>query len=221
MKHDQKRLWNYGGVVGNKHAVQMTLVFTGDAVTGEYFYLNQRTNIPLRGLVSNERLLTLEELDAGGKVAARFVADLKQECHVIAGAWQKTGSSSKLAVDLVLESGSPGTLGKRYAVAGADNDDLVHRNAVAFWVAVKKGDRKAVAALAVYPVKAQLKGKQVTLASAEELLEHYKAIFTPQYRAAILDTVPHNMNASWEGIMLGKKGEVWLNREGRPTAFNN
>lgn len=220
MESDQKRMWNYGGTMGAGNQIRMTLIFTGDNVGGDYFYISQRKNIALRGLVAGDSLV-LEELAPGGAVAARLTGKLDKDCHLINGSWQKTGSRRKVAVSLAIESGSPGTLDHRYAVAGAEDDALLHRNAQQLWQAVKNKDRKALAALVAYPLRAQVAGQTIAIENEEQLLAHYKAIFTPQYRSAILNSVPHNMTASWEGIMLGNKGVVWFNKDGKAFVFNN
>lgn len=221
MEGEQKKLWNYQGAIANKLKIGMTLVFSGDDVKGEYFYATQRKDIALRGAVVDGAEITLDELGTKGEVSARFHGKLSNECSQIDGTWERTGSGAALPVRLTLSGGSSGTLSRRYAVTGADSDDLVHANATRFWLGVKNGNKKEVAAMLAYPVRAQVQGRKTSLRNSKEFIKHYDAIFTPAYRSAVANSVPHNMNASWRGIMLGEKGEVWLDRQGKPFALNN
>ena len=221
MDSDQNRLWNYQGQIAGKYDIGLTLVFKGEDVQGEYFYASQRKDIALRGRTVGKDELALEELDAAGGVTARFHGTLSNDCNQFHGTWQKAGGAQPLAFTASLSDGSSGTLDRRYAVAGAESDDLVHANATRFWLGVKNGNKKEVAAVMAYPVRAQLKGKKTTLRNAKEFIASYNLIFTPGYRDAVLAAVPHNMSASWRGIMLGEKGEVWLNAKGQPFALNN
>ena len=97
----------------------------------------------------------------------------------------------------------------------------MHANASTFWQAVKVGDKKAVAATIDYPVRAQIKGKKRHFPNAKAFLASYDAIFTPAFRQAVVNSVPHNMSAYSQGIMLGDTGEVWLNHVGKVKAINN
>jgi len=221
MDGERNRLWNYQGKIDGKYRIGMTLVFTGDDVKGEYFYASQRKDIPIRGAIVDGSDIALEELTPKGEVSAHFQGKLSNECSQIDGTWHKAGSDQKLALRLSLSNGSSGALSRRYAVAGADSDELVHANATRFWLGVKNGNKKEVASMLAYPVRAQVNARKVSLRNAKEFLKHYDAIFSGAYRDAVVNSVPHNMSASWRGIMLGEKGEVWLDRQGKPFAFNN
>ena len=222
---DSHAMHEYAGDIGGKYKIQLTLVFKGDAVQGEYFYLSQLKDIPLRAVAGNghrdRNSLVLEERNADGEVAATFTGALSADCVQFDGAWQKTGSADKLPYSLKQIDGSGGELGHRYFTAGAESDKVVHATAYKFWLGVKNGDKKAVTAVLAYPVRAQIAGKKTTFRNASQFSASYDAIFTPAYRKAIVDSVPHNMGSSWRGIMLGEKGEVWLNHLGQPFALNN
>jgi hypothetical protein len=221
MDGEKNRLWNYQGTIGGKYKIGMTLVFTGDAVTGEYFYASQRKDIALRGNAADQAAVVLDELDPSGAVSARIEGAFSKECGQFDGTWQKTGSGDKLPLTATLSNGSSGKLDRRYAVVGDATDALVHANATRFWLGVKNGNKKDVAATLAYPVRAQVKGQKKTLRNAKEFLAVYDQVFTASYRQAVVNSVPHNMSASWRGIMLGENGEVWLDAKGKPFAFNN
>ena len=217
---DSKDLQDFAGTIGGKYKIGMSLLITGNDVQGEYFYVSQLKDIRLRG-VMDKATITLEELDAAGAVAGRFSGTLGKDCGQIDGTWQKAGAEQKLPFSLSSSGSSSGELNKRYWNAGAESDDVVHANAHKFWLGVKNGDKKAVASVLAYPLRAQIAGRKTQFRSAKQFIAAYDAIFTPAYKQAILDSVPHNMGSSWRGIMLGEKGEVWLNAEGKPFALNN
>lgn len=231
-KNEPGWLWNYDGTIGDGNRVRMTLVLRGEQVDGLYFYASRLRDIALRGTLANGTDLVLDELDARGNVAARFegkfaerdprgrFGDGRLECEVIVGFWQKPGSSERLPLYLSMDGGTAGTLTNRYLPAGADDDELIHRNAHRFWDAVKRGDRKAVAALVAYPIKVRLPAGTKRLRGPADLLANYDAIFSPRYREAIANAMPRNMFVRDQGIMLGS-GEAWFGPDGKVIALNN
>jgi hypothetical protein len=214
------RLEDYLGDINGKYKIKMTLVYDGAAVKGEYFYVSQLKDIALRGSMG-ENDITLDELDAAGKVVATFRGTLIEECDKIKGTWQKTGSAEKLPFSLKMNSSHSGRLEHRYGIAGDGTDEIVHANAYKFWLGVKNGDKKAVASVINYPLRAQVAGKSKTLRNAKEFIASYDAIFSPAFRQTIADSIPHNMMAGTGGIMLGERGEVWLNDMGKVSSMNN
>ncbi|NRR33205.1 hypothetical protein HSX11_23820 [Oxalobacteraceae bacterium] len=222
-------LYNYEGSIDGKHAIRMTLIFSDAGVVGNYFYASQLKDIALKGTVRDGRSLTLDELGPDNKVSAGIEASFADKdpkgsfgnselaCEVIVGNWSRPGADKKLPVYLKLESITGGTLDNRY---GEGKDEQVHANARRFRDAVKSGDKKAVASLLAYPISVNLAGKRVHLKKAAELIAHYDAIFTPDYRGLILAAVPRNMFSRDQGIMLGS-GQVWFNGDGKVIALNN
>ena len=232
IKSESDWLWNYDGTIGDGYRVRVTLVFRGEQVDGLYFYASQLRDIALRGTIRNGTDIVLDELDNQGNITARFegkfpehdprgrFGNSKLECETIIGFWQKLDSPKRLPVYLSMESGTAGTLTNRYLPAGADDDQLIHRNAYRFWESVKRSDKKAVAALIAYPIKVHLPAGTKRIRSPAEFVANYEAIFSPQYREAISNALPHNMFVRDQGIMLGG-GEVWFGPDGRVIALNN
>jgi hypothetical protein len=54
-------------------------------------------------------------------------------------------------------------------------------------------------------------GQLVIINSEEEFIEQFDKIFYPDYVKAISKCFPINMHCSYRGIMLGDKGQIWLN----------
>lgn len=228
------RLWNYEGTIDGQHRVRMTLVFGADQIDGVYFYASQLHDIPLRGRISDDRRIVLDELDGAGNVTVRFdgtfperdpgtrYGDSPLECEVIAGTWHHAGDAkgTALPVYLYLESITAGSLQNRYAVIGVADDEVVHRNAQAFWQAVKAGDRKAATSLICFPIDVQVDGLRKRLGSAADMLAVYDKVFTPAFRVAIAEGLPRNMFVRHDGAMLGS-GQVWFGASGKVIALNN
>lgn len=213
------RLNDYLGDIGGKYPIQMTLVFDADKVAGEYFYNAHLKDIPLRGTFGPKDSIVLEELNAAGDTVATFRGTLVGDCEKLSGAWQKTGATEKLPFSLRMSGSHRGELDDRYEVAGG-TEDTVHGNAYKFWLGVKNGDKKAVASVIAYPGDVRISGKKKRFRNAREFLAVYDAIFTAEYRQAIIKTVPHNMSADSNGIMLGR-GEVWFDGRGKVISLNN
>jgi hypothetical protein len=225
-------LRNYDGTIGDEFRARMTLVITGDKVEGVYFYATQLKDISLRGKIIDGSKIILDELDSEGNVTAQFDGEfpeqdphnrykLKLQCEVIAGSWHKIGSEKKLPFYFSNESDTGSTLSNRYSPAGVTDDELIHRNAKRFWDAVKNKDKKTVASLVKYPIRVGISNGTKRIKGPDELIANYDAIFSPAYVKAISNALPRNMFCRYNGIMLGRRGEVWFNAHGKVIALNN
>jgi len=225
-------LWNYNGEMAGKYRIRMTLVFAGEEVSGVYFYASSLKDIPLRGRMLDATHVLLEELDAAGNAVASFRAEFPEkapesafgdsalECEVIRGTWSKAGSDTSLPVYLQMEGGTSGSIKHRYAAIGVRDPESLHRNSQAFWLAVKREDRKTAASLIRYPIRVDTSAGRKRYASADELLADYELIFTPAFRESIAKGLPRNMFVRDQGAMLGS-GQVWFGADGKVTALNN
>lgn len=225
-------LRNYDGTIGEKYRVRMTLSIASGQVEGVYFYSTQLKDIEIKGRITDGTQIVLDELDSTGKATARFHGEFperdprgrygssKLQCEVIVGSWRKLDSAQELPVYLSLESATASTFGNRYAAAGAQSDELVHRRARQFWDAVKRGDQVTVASLIRYPITVAVPSGAKLIRGPKELIANYKAIFSPRYREAISNALPRNMFVREQGIMLGN-GEVWFGPDGKVVALNN
>jgi hypothetical protein len=223
---------NYDGTIGEKYPIRMTLVISSEEVEGVYFYVTQLKDIRLEGHILDGSRLMLDELNLEGKTTAKFEGQFveqdpkgkfgnsKLQCEVIVGSWRSIDKKVELPVYLSKESATAGTLFHRYAVAGAEDDELIHKNALRFWNAVKRGDKKTVAALIKYPINVVVKGGIKNIGGPKELLSHYDKIFSTRYRDAIAKAIPRNMFVRYDGIMLGD-GQVWFGPDGKVIALNN
>lgn len=216
-------LWDFEGTIGGKYRIGLSLIFTNPDVNGDYFYVSQRKDIVLRGSIQDGRRIKLTELDQHGTESADFELSASEECNVLDGVWRKRGAATSLPVRLTGTGGGKGGTHDRYWRAGAETaEDVarINREAHAFWLGVKEGNKKVVAAQMRYPVNVSIGGKRTKLKNSAALIAHYDAIFTDKYRAAILNGVPHNMSSNTQGVMLGN-GEVWFNEQGRVISLNN
>jgi hypothetical protein len=233
LRNEPGYLWNFDGQIAEKHPVRMTLVFSGDKLDGVYTYRSQLRDIRLRGRIEGGKTVVLDELDAAGRVTARFegefvtrdptgrYGDSELACEVIMGGWRKVGSAEEpLSFYLATDGATSGSLRHRYGAIGVRDDEVVHRGAARFWRGVKAGDRAAVAAQLRYPAMVNVDGKARRLKDRKDLLAVYDAVFTPKFVAAILDSTPRHMFVRDEGAMLGS-GWVWFGADGKVTALNN
>lgn len=225
-KNEPGYLWNYVGDLSKDLRIKMTLVFSGSELKGRYVYASQLKDIELKGRVMEGREVTLDELDAAGRVTGQFIGqfvekdprgifgDSRLECDVIVGTWQKSGFAQKRPFYLRSEGATSGSLNHRYGNTGATHDDLIDRNAQTFWEGVQRGDKNAVAQQIRYPIEVTLGKKPNTLRSAAEFVKQYDAVITPATRKAILNDVPRYMFVRDEGVMLAN-GIVWFGSDGK------
>lgn len=232
---------NYDGTIGTA-GVGMTL-YTKDVntsllpaqkVVGKYFYNQYLRDIKLEGETDGNRGITLYELNSdGSKVAvmkgkfpetdpAGNVGRSKLESEVFQGTWCKMNGEGSLPLALRMRSSTvvsaPG--GAEYSVAGVDDATVFETKVQKFRTAVINGDRKVVASQLSYPVLTEINGKRRSIANSAELLKNYDQIFTPSYIDAIKKSVPHNMFARYDGVMLGERGEVWFDADGKVKTLN-
>ncbi|SRR5581483_1752759 len=223
--------WTYDGTVGPYRA-RFELTQRDGNVTGYYFYVSHLKDIRLIGTITDSKQIRLEELDAAGQPVAEISGEFQDKdprgklqgdltCDIIAGSWQNADGSKKLPVYLRFAGGLPDPHGHRYEVAGADDDEAIDRAAERFRKAVIAGDKETVTSLIRYPISVYVNQKKITIENRKQLMTNYDAIFTPGYRKAIEDAIPRDMFARDAGIMLGERGEVWFDAEGRVIALNN
>jgi hypothetical protein len=93
-------------------------------------------------------------------------------------------------------------------VAGTDAT-TVTRFLTALQRAVARKDRRAVAALADYPLRAWAGSRSVTLQSPRELLRRYDRIFDADLRRSIAAARPASLWANYRGVMFDS-GRVWF-----------
>lgn len=225
-------MWNYEGDMAGSNRIRMTLIFGDKDITGVYFYASQLRDIRLRGRMLDTTRVVLEEFDAAGAVSARFEAEFPDkdpggkfgdsalQCEVMRGTWSKHDGANAMPVYLALEGGTVGSLVNRYAAIGVGNPETLHRNAQAFWLAVKRDDRKTAAALIRYPIRVDVATGRKRYTSAAQLLADYGLIFTPAFREEIAKGLPRNMFVRAEGAMLGS-GQAWFGPDGKVIALNN
>lgn len=229
----------YEGTIGHKYRIKAVLDIKDSTITGVYFYATQLKDIDLRGSIVDGSRLVLDELDAAGKIVARFdgvfaETDPQKEytgplhCKVITGSWQKIGATNKLPFILSMSTTFVGDLHHLYFGAEADakddiavDDETLNWRAQRFWEAVRKSDKETVASFIKFPIEVHLGERMKRIANRQELLEHYDVIFFQRYREAISSDFPRAMLCRLDSCMLGRRGEIWFDGNGKVTALNN
>lgn len=202
-----------------------------DKVKGVYFYTDRLKDIRIDGQINGGRTLALEQYDDAGQITASFegefpAVDPRRElhgelnCDVITGTWRAADSKRELSFYLRLSSeGYDVAPGHLYEGAGAHDDELINNAALKYRAAVIGNDRKTVADLINYPINVSVGGRVIRIRNRHELSLSYQEIFTPEYRAAIRQSVPRAMFSNYQGIMLGD-GEAWFGPDGKVKAIN-
>ncbi len=231
-------LRNYSGDINEKYKIGMTLIIDGDQVEGVYFYTRYLTDIKISGHIYYGNRIRLAEYDEQDNVRAMFDGeflahtdqdprnrfggrsyDLHRE--ILVGQWKRVDSDHAMPFYLGNSSITYRKKGEpRYAVAGAVDDELIHKRARRFRNAVRDDDRPTVAESMLYPGALRISDDDIRdINNEREFLEHYDKIFTPAFRQIIGNSVPHNMFVKYSGIMLGN-GEVWFDHNGKVFHIN-
>ena len=74
-------------------------------------------------------------------------------------------------------------------------------------------DRKTVAALVTYPLRAWNGKRTVTVHDRRELLAQYPAVFNADLRKVIAQARVESAFANWQGVMWAS-GRIWIRPEG-------
>ncbi|GAB4293273.1 MAG: hypothetical protein Kow0096_08800 [Thiohalomonadaceae bacterium] len=223
---EEKRIWNYDGTINGKYPIRLSLNRNGAEIYGVYFYHKYLKDIKLTGFMASEREIVLYEYDSNNAVVAEFQGVFLKEdpegrfksknlrCELLSGKWMKKSSNSSFDFNLRIIGHSPGIIGRRYAVAGVYDDELVHRNAFEFWLAVKSDNKEKAAQYINYPIVVNYDRKDHTITNKSQFIENYDKIIPDWKKKAISESIPRSMSASWRGIMLGR-GVVYFGKDGK------
>jgi hypothetical protein len=221
----------YRGTLGNNVEIGLSLYGKGQELEGLYFYKKHFKDISLAGRYTAPRDISLAETDSTNKLRGTFLLHFPEhdphfqtieplQAEILRGKWVNEDGKTTYDVYLQLdhECSPPGQ--SRYAVAGATNDEVVEKNAQAFYHAVLSGNRSAAAKYVSYPATFFEQGKQKQIDNAADFLKYYEHIFTTAFVAQISQGIPHHMFANSQGIMLAD-GKVWFDADGKAKHFNN
>jgi hypothetical protein len=79
----------------------------------------------------------------------------------------------------------------------------------ALQAAVAADDRKQVAAMVSYPLKAKVHGHAVSIHTTQQFLSHYDALLPPATRTLIADQTYEALFVNTQGVMIGS-GQLWF-----------
>ncbi len=221
----------YRGTIGEHTEIGLALYAGNGSLQGSYFYKKDLKDITLAGKFTSARDISLTGTDSAGQSHGEFQLHFAEhrreyettkslEAEVLEGKWTSADRKTSDPVYLQLdhECVPPGQ--KRYESAGASSDELVERNAQAFYDAVVGGKPERAARYVAYPATYFEGGKRKQISNPAEFLKLYKKIFTPTYVAEIAKGIAHHMFVSAQGIMIAD-GKVWFDADGKAKHFNN
>lgn len=113
--------------------------------------------------------------------------------------------------------------GGKYSVAGLDDEREVNQFFLSFKEAVGAGDKRRVASMVSYPIRAHTAdGRWVRLRNGAALVRSYERIFDPAFRRLIAETRVEDLWAKSSGVAT-PRGEIWINGvvtdERRPDSY--
>jgi hypothetical protein len=222
-------LLDYRGTIGKDGAIGLTLVVdhTTTGLSGWFFHKNDLKDIPLTGQsIPGGIILRAHDPDgsARGQFHLQFATDKSRPNQstnsqslnfgnsiLLLGTWANARGGAPLTVTLRQEDWVPGEKGHRYLWMNGDSD--IERNAQAFYFAVLKADKEAAAKYVSYPLRTMLNGAGKILHDPEQFQHYYERIFTKDYVACLMRSIPHDMFWKNDAAMLGD-GEVWFKEKG-------
>ena len=231
-----EELNNYTGTIAGNLKVGMTLIMTGNDVSGVYFYNKWLQDIPVKGNMDSDRGIVLNEYDQNGKVKGMFkghcldhaVESDKQKtplkCEAFEGVWSRPDGVDSKPFRLVMDNATYRPIGYgRYHVAGFNNDKDVEMFAQNVWKAIIDANKEKVASMIAYPLNVQIGRKNVKIKNKKSFIKNYDQIFYKSFYEKIKKAVPHNMFTKSSGVMFGD-GEIWIGPQDKGiyvVAINN
>lgn len=101
------------------------------------------------------------------------------------------------------------TGGNRYDVSGIEDPQAFEAWFGQLQNLVRAGDKNAVAAQVLYPIRAKLNQKTTEIKDKTAFVKNYDAIFTNKVKQALLDQKVEETFVNYKGIMVGN-GELWF-----------
>ncbi len=200
--------------------IQLSLYWTDESIEGELQYgLNGKNqDLLLSGKWEKGKLLMFTEGEASSP-SIKISAKSSEELLVLSGLEKITGDHKE--VSLKLNSVVYGDFGKRYAVAGFEDDRKIDEWVLQFKEALAKGDKKAVMDQVAFPIQTEVEGKRVSL-SRNEFEKVYDKVMTPALVGQINSSFERMLFSNANGILLGgAEYNVWIGgieKDGRVEA---
>ncbi|MBY9078833.1 hypothetical protein KIH86_27840 [Paenibacillus sp. HN-1] len=157
--------------------------------------------------------MRLIELDnTTGSEAASIAFKIFNDYGDATGEWISRNGDKKYLVKLSLMSTFPGAKNNIYIDAGAQSTEEVEKFAIELKKGILEKNKKSVADKIAYPIDVEVDGKIVEIKNRRAFIDQFDKIFYPDFVEVIRNQCfPLNMDSSYRGIMLGDRGEIWLN----------
>ena len=182
-----------------------------------YFYTAYLEDIPLSGQLSSESTFTEP---SGGMFALHFTGNGSEHGQVLAlfnstglsGTWTRAGKT--LPVTLTSDwGGSAEAASYTDNVIGVADARDFERKVQAFRTAVLADDRSGALRFVHFPLRVNASGSSRSIESGTALLSSWDTVFTPDWRAALAQAVPHDMFVHRGAAMIGN-GMAWFDGTG-------
>ena len=115
----------------------------------------------------------------------------------------------------------------KFSVAGINNEVIVKSFLYRLQQAVNRNDKIFIASLVDYPIRVKINNKLVRIKGRSEFISKYFDIINKRIKLAICSQEYEKIFVSWQGVMIGLHGEVWISpnfdnsNELRISAINN
>ena len=224
-------VWTYQGTRGATDRIRLTLHYFGPAVDGAYYPEHSDQVLKLQGEMHDGRSLHLDVKGPAGShhavidatfqetdARASYAPGTRLKCEALVGTWREDGKSA-VPLYLGLDSGDGGgAVGHVYQELGVDDDRVVDAAVQRFQAAVANGQKRVVAAQVRFPLTVDGGKRHLVLKSQRDLIQHYEAIFTADFRRRIVADYGRVLFVRNADVMLGR-GEVWFDRKMRVIAL--
>lgn len=156
------------------------------------------------------RLLAALIISAGLLVAAGCSSDNhSSSANTASTSAQNAGSAEDSVKDSLLQSTSSNVKGNPYETAGIADPQAFDAMFDELKAAVAKGDKNAVAAHILFPLRVNGAGSAMIVTTEKEFLKQYDEIFTSPVKQALADQTKDSLFVNYQGVMVGR-GEIWF-----------
>ena len=146
---------------------------------------------------------------------------------VIIGSLIEKTSAESLPIYLRLNSGTAGTMERRFWIAGVDDDAVILNASQQFLAAVANDDQNRIVQMIRFPLVFVTKEIRTSIQTSKSFLEQYDVVIDAEFRSRLAKTFPNYLIAE-AGNFIGTisqsvygGGGISFDEKGRVTAIYN
>ena len=205
----KKGYYEYIGTINNNIPIRMSIYPLEKDIVGTYYYENHRNVMNLKGK-AGEKNIILYEYDETGKNTGIFQGTMST-VEKIEGTWISADNKISYPFELSYVGGVPGAeYGKKYTMFVNKSDQDIENFVSKIQSYIVNNKKEQLAEEIRYPINVNIDNNVINIQNKDDLIKNYDKIFTVDYKQAISKARTRDLDATYQGIMVGN-GLIWIN----------